>query len=95
MALSLEQLVGRWQKVEGSSESRYPDSVEFFADGTYRASSANRRSDWDEASFDVLSPSHLRVETAADHKTRYAANLDADRLTLDDGQQRVIYERAR
>ena len=93
MPLSLEQLVGRWHKEEGPDESPYPDVVEFFSDGTYRATSTNRRSDWDEASFDVIDASHLRVQTAWDKKARYGASIDGDTLTIDDGQHRVTYVR--
>ena len=94
MAMSLAQLVGRWRKVEATPEpSPYPDAVEFFADGTYRASSDRRRSAWDEASFDIIDPKHLRVETAWDQKAVYGADLVGDVLTIDDGQHRVIYTR--
>jgi hypothetical protein len=93
LPLSLEQLVGRWQQENTPGEARYPDSVEFFKDGTYRAASKDRRSDWDEASFDILDALHLRVQTAWDRKTRYTASIEGDRLTIDDGQHRVTYRR--
>jgi hypothetical protein len=96
MSLSVEQLVGRWRKKEASSgASRYPDEVEFFRDGTYRAASEGKRSDWDEAAFDVVGPEHLRVHTAWDRKVRYRASLDGDLLTIDDGRERVVYARVR
>jgi len=93
MPLSLEQLIGCWRKEQAPGDHRYPDQVEFFRDGTYRASSEGRRSDWDEASFDIVDPSHLRVETAWDRKAPYTASLDGDHLVLDDGHQRVTYTR--
>jgi hypothetical protein len=94
MTLSLRQLVGRWRKTdETPTPSPYPDVVEFFADGTYRASSERRRSDWDEASFDVVDSDHLRVETAWDAKAMYNAELAGDRLVVDNGQHRATYTR--
>jgi len=96
MALSLAQLVGRWRKTEAAPEpSPYPDVVEFFADGTYRASSERRRSAWDEASFDIVDPKHLRVETAWDKKAVYSADLSGDALIVDDGKHRVTFRRLR
>jgi hypothetical protein len=94
MPLSGEQLVGRWRKREAApGESPYPDEVEFFQDGTYRATSHGKRSDWDEAAFDILGPERLRVETASDRKANYTATLHGDLLTIDDGHHRVTYAR--
>jgi hypothetical protein len=94
MPMSLAQLVGRWRKSEATPEpSPYPDVVEFFQDGTYRASSERRRSAWDEAAFDIIDPTHLRMETASDRKAVYGADLVGDVLIIDDGQHRVTYTR--
>ena len=96
MGLSLDQLVGRWRKEDAhSGASRYPDEVEFFNDGTYRAVSTGKRSDWDEAAFDIVDTDHLRMQTAWDRKARYRASLDGDRLTIDDGQEHLVYTRVR
>jgi hypothetical protein len=94
MSLLREQLVGCWRKRESSEGSRFPDKVQFFADGTYRASSVGRRSNWDEASFDVLTGGQLRMQTATDRKVTYRADVSQERLTVQDGQAHATYERS-
>lgn len=95
MSLKREELVGCWRKRASTGGDRLPDQVEFFADGTYRASSAGRRSDWDEAAFDVLEGGRLRVGTATDRKVTYQAGISEYELTIEHGGTRVTYERSR
>jgi hypothetical protein len=95
MGIKTSDLVGRWRKVgDDNSTATFPAEVEFFPDGTYRATQEGpRRADWDEASFDVLEDGSVRMETANDRKVTYAAELDQDVLTLGTGNRQVRFRR--
>jgi len=96
MTVTMQELVGRWRKVEDSDTSAsFPDEVEFFDDRTYRGTQRGRtRSNWDEASFDVLADGKVRIETANDRKVTYSTRLEGDELSFASENQRVTYRRA-
>ena len=94
MALSLEQLVGHWRRRDADeAESTLPERVEFRPDGTYIAHSQGRRSDWDEAAFDIVGTEQLRVQTAWDGNAHYTVMLDGDDLLIGDGEHRIAFVR--
>lgn len=95
MGVKMSDLIGRWHKIgDESASSRFPREIEFFGDGTYRASQEGpRRADWDEASFDVLADGSVRMETATDRKVTYATELDDDVLIFTAGELRVRFRR--
>jgi hypothetical protein len=95
MGVSLEELVGRWRRVDdGGSPTPYPREVEFFADRTYRGTGdSSRRPVWDEASFDVLGNGSVRIRTAHDRSVTYAARRSGDLLTFAADDDRVTYRR--
>jgi hypothetical protein len=95
MGVKVTDLIGRWRKIgdEGAGTS-FPREVEFFPDGTYRATQEPaRRADWDEASFDVLADGSVRMETATDRKVTYATQLDHDVLSFASGDRRARFRR--
>lgn len=91
----MSDLIGRWQQIgDEAGSSSFPREVEFFGDGTYRASQEGpRRADWDEASYDVLADGSVRMETATDRKVTYATELDHEVLTFAIGNSRVTFRR--
>jgi hypothetical protein len=93
--VSLEELVGRWRKVDdGGSATPYPQEIEFFPDRTYRGSGGSRRQPvWDEASFDVLRDGSVRIQTADDRRLTYSARRSGDLLTFAAHDDRVTYRR--
>jgi hypothetical protein len=93
--MKMRDLVGRWRKVgDEDSAAAFPREVEFFADRTYRGTHPlGFRSDWDEASFDVLDDDHVQIETANDRKVTYSTRLNRDELTFTVGNRRVTYRR--
>jgi hypothetical protein len=93
--MKMRDLVGRWRKVDDDdSAASFPSEVEFFADRTYRGMHPRGfRSDWDEASFDVLDEDHVQIETANDRKVIYSTRLNRDELTFAVGDRRVTYRR--
>jgi hypothetical protein len=93
--VTLEELVGRWRKVDdGGSATPFPREIEFFPDRTYRGTGdGKRRPIWDEASFDVLPDGSVRIRTAHDRTVTYAARRAGGLLTLAAGDDRVTYRR--
>jgi hypothetical protein len=95
MGFSIDELVGRWRRVDdGGSPTPYPQEIEFFADRTYRGTrGGTRRPVWDEASFDVLRDGSVRIRTADDRTVTYSAHRAGELLTLAAGDDRVTYRR--
>lgn len=95
MGISIDELVGRWRRVDdGGASTPYPQEIEFFADRTYRGTRGDtRRPVWDEASFDVLRDGSVRIRTADDRTVTYSARRAGELLTLAAGDDRVTYRR--
>jgi hypothetical protein len=93
--VTLEELVGRWGKVDdGGSTTPFPLEIEFFPDRTYRGTGDGvRRPVWDEASFDVLPDGSVRIRTAHDRSSTWSAGLTGELLTLAAHDDRVTYRR--
>ena len=93
--IALDDLVGRWHRLgDDAAPPGYPQELEFFADRTYRGTSAGpRRPIWDEASFDVLPDGSLHIRAADDRVMAVSASRSGDLLTLTVGADRVSYRR--
>lgn len=81
-------LIGHWRKVSNdASTARYPDQLEYRADGTYRgrASIPGKFVVWDAGSFRVQAGA-LRMSTATDQVVSYRLSTSADGLCIIDEQ---------
>jgi hypothetical protein len=79
-------LVGHWRKASSDAAAqRYPDHLEFRADGTYRgrASAPGTFVVWDVGSYRVQGET-LRMSTATDAIVAYRLSAIADRLGIVD-----------
>ena len=96
MTATRPKITGSWRKaLSDSADTNFPDCVEFFGDGTYRAGyHSARRGAWDEASYDLLEDGRLRIETANDRKVSYDFELRAQQLVISIGNEKVLYQRS-
>ena len=89
-------LVGHWRKSSTDAATpRYPDQLEFRADGTYRgrASAPGTFVVWDVGTYRV-SGETLRMSTATDAVVAYRLSRTADGLRIvDDRGVEISYAR--
>src|SRR5262245_45027771 len=85
-------LAGHWRKTTNDAAAqRYPDQLEFRADGTYRgrASAPGKFVVWDVGTYRVQGGT-LRMSTASDAIVAYRLSVTADTLHIADDQGLAI-----
>jgi hypothetical protein len=92
-----KSFVGTWRKASSDAcAARYPAVLRFDANGIYagEAETAGAFTWWDSGTWKLAQADELALSVANDAVERYPFKLDAQALTITDGQGCVVrYER--